>query len=340
MDVGIAHALRDSVAEFCKENADTLSMAVLDPIVAGQAICAKLAQRIDCAVAAAQIKEDLEQNGVALFKGVFVPGEDLPETPSAFVPVPMTGTTAALQLCVIGANALIGKLTVSYGSENDGNLFVNLVGMGGDGQTAFKSQKHMRGHTDAMSFPFPGEKDPHYPGVAPSPDLVCLGALRNPDGVPTTIMPLAKILEDLDEGVIKELMQRKFTVVCQETFKDGTIAKLGVRHSVRGAAVIRDTVNAERWVRFSHTKVTADEDDQVGMDALEAFKSAVASHVQSVPLEPGDILLVSNRRALHGRSKVGDAKGGKSRWLVRSYALDGRHAQAYLIQGSSFCLFP
>ncbi|WP_329840720.1 hypothetical protein [Stenotrophomonas geniculata] len=340
MEVDVARALRDAVADFCAEQGEAVAAALVDPGMAGDAIVAKIAQKLDTAKAAAAINAKLDSDGAVLLEDVFSPENGLAETPKQFSPVPLSPSMVSLQLSVFGANALLDKLTVSYGSENDGELFVNLVGMDSDDRRSEKSQKSMRGHTDAMSFPFPGDVDPLFPAIAPSPDLVCLGALRNPDKVPTTVMPLAEILRNLDEDVVAELMQPKFVLTCQDTFELGTIDKLGKRHTLLDAAILRGTEGAERWVRFSHGKITAAEEDVSGLDALLTFKDVVARHVRPVPLSPGDVLLVSNRRALHGRSTVGAETGGVSRWLVRSYGLDRRSAEKYLTPGSRFCLFP
>ena len=340
MEVEVARALRDAVADFCTEKGAGAAGALVDPVMAGDAISIKIAQKLDLTEAAAAISAKLDSDGAVLLQGVFSPDDGLAETPKDFSPVPLSPSMVSLQLCIIGANALLQKLTVSYGSENSGELFVNLVGMEDETRRSEKSRKSMRGHTDAMSFPFPGDVDPLFPAIAPSPDLVCLGALRNPEKVPTTVMPLAEILRELDEDVVAELMQPKFVLTCQDTFEVGTIEKLKTRHVLLDAAILRGTEGAERWVRFSHGKITAAEEDESGTKALHIFKEVVSRHVRSVPLSPGDVLLVSNRRALHGRSTVGADTGGVSRWLVRSYGLERRCAEKYLIPGSRFCLYP
>ncbi|MCC8495797.1 TauD/TfdA family dioxygenase [Xanthomonas hortorum pv. gardneri] len=339
MEVDLVQAMRQSVEEMCSE-IECIDSVFEDPRQVGSKLLGLLAGRTDIIAASGALASQLEVDGVVLLKNIFELGEDLNETPQDWLPVPMTWSIARVQMTIIGLNALLQKSTISYRSENDGALFVNLVGMPGHGYSAEKSQKGLRGHTDAMSFPFPGDEDPNYENIAPSPDVVCLGALRNPDSVPTTIMPLASVIKDLDEATIEELMKHKYLVTCQDSFEKGTIAVFGRRHSLSEAAVIHLPSNAGYWVRFSHSKIVAPEKDLNAKNALEKFKLAASRYSKSIPLKPGDVLIVNNRRALHGRSEVGADTGGSSRWLIRTYGLEEKYAHEHFIEGSSFCLYP
>nr|WP_240161135.1 TauD/TfdA family dioxygenase [Burkholderia sp. Ax-1719] len=97
---------------------------------------------------------------------------------------------------------------------------------------------------------------------------------------------------------------------------------LGEEHGVDDAEILLDVGN-ETWVRYSHSSISVDTDEQPAAAAAnDAFAAACHQHCKSVVVEPGDILLVNNRLALHGRSDVGGEPGGESRWILRSYGLD------------------
>src|SRR5204863_7770511 len=102
-------------------------------------------------------------------QGVFDASSQV-DTPTGFNPVPDTTGTVAGRAAVLAVHAMLRMETVSYGTENDGNLFVNLVTLPGQGAFAEKSKKKMRGHTDGVSFPFNGEDDAENARIAPSPD--------------------------------------------------------------------------------------------------------------------------------------------------------------------------
>ncbi|WP_052319378.1 TauD/TfdA family dioxygenase [Burkholderia sp. A9] len=251
----------------------------------------------------------------------FAQGE-LPETPQAFVPVPDAEGTLIARVSAVVAMGALGMETVSYGSENDGELFVNLVVFPGEGRIADKSKGAMRGHTDAVTFPFRGQLDVSNPDIAPSPDFVCLSGLRNPDGVRTTVMPISDVLAGLSAEHIDELKKQQFDIRSQKTFIPGMNLILGKEHGVDEGEILLD-VGGETWVRYSHSSILVDEDEQpAAAEANAAFAAACLQHCTSVVVEPGDILLVNNRLALHGRSDVGGEPGGESRWILRTYGLD------------------
>ncbi|WP_162266976.1 TauD/TfdA family dioxygenase [Bordetella hinzii] len=62
---------------------------------------------------------------------------------------------------------------------------------------------------------------------------------------------------------------------------------------------------------------------------MKKLEDACNASAKLVVVQPGDVLIVSNRLALHGRGEVGDGVGGQSRWLLRAYGLDTSNLQQY-----------
>jgi hypothetical protein len=65
----------------------------------------------------------------------------------------------------------------------------------------------------------------------------------------------------------------------------------------------------------------------VGLDtearaALTALADAIASTYTSVVLEAGDLLVIDNHRAVHGRSEFRARFDGTDRWLQRTFVVD------------------
>ena len=253
-------------------------------------------------------------------KGVF-DAALLVDTPVVFFPVPDTDGTMAGQAAALALHGLLQLETVSYGSENEGNLFVNLVAMPGTGAFAEKSKRSMRGHTDAVSFPIRGDDDPEDRRIAPSPDFVTLVGLRNRKGVPTTLMQLEDVLPLLSPDDIEELKKPQYAIRAQRTFRQGTRQILGAEHLVVDASVLKDT-GAGIVVRYSHSNVTPLTEGGAAERASNHLEAACNRAARPVVVLPGDILLVNNRLALHGRGEVGGDVGGQSRWLLRTYGLD------------------
>jgi L-asparagine oxygenase len=175
--------------------------------------------------------------------------------------------------------------------------------------------------------------------IAPSPDVVCLVGLRNPDLIATTVMPLPAIIKQLAEAYVDELKNPQFEIITQETFTIGTQRTIGETHVAKDVAVLY-YIDGYLPTRFSHKRVTA-ENSNVATEALDAFKSACAECREEVVIRPGDVLLVSNRYALHGRQEVGGEVGGETRWLLRTYGLVAGAARLdQFHSGSNFKLFP
>lgn len=248
--------------------------------------------------------------------------DGLPDTPTQWLPVPSSNATRAARLAVILVNYVIDMETVSYGSENGGALFVNLVALEGPGIMADRSTEQMKGHTDAATFPFRGTDDPKYPRIAPSPDLVYLAALRNPDQVATVVMPLGCALSKISDEHAQILRDDRFVLSAQRSFDQGTTATFGEKHRLDGTHVLFDSPEGV-WVRYTHRQSWVyDEDDTHAVAAKKSFEAACLECAQQVALMPGDLLVVNNRKALHGRVPVGAGLGGTTRWLLRSYGLD------------------
>lgn len=274
-------------------------------------------------------------------EAVFQPSE-LPDTPIDFCPVPEVEGTVLARVTAIACLATINSAAVSYGSENEGALFVNLVVFPpGRGKFTDKSADKMSGHTDGVTFPLRGYSDPVNERIAPSPDFVCLSALRNPKEVPTTVMPLERLMDYLSHEQIQELQKPQYIIGSQLTFRDGMVDILGDELEVDDAQLLFP-MNGNWWIRFSHsTTQIAEIGQKSAQEAMDALKKACAECVIAVPLQPGDIALVNNRIALHGRSEVGKEFGGQTRWLLRTYGLDVSDlAPGQWHEGSAFMLYP
>jgi len=65
----------------------------------------------------------------------------------------------------------------------------------------------------------------------------------------------------------------------------------------------------------AYMSVAGDEEDV--RDAVTGFCQAIDDHLTEVVLKPGDVLLLNNHRAVHGRRPFKPTYSGHDRWLKR-----------------------
>lgn len=271
----------------------------------------------------------LSSESLLVFRNVFYINDfNLGKTPTDFSPVKDSSWWLASNSAIGLAAAL--KLNIhSYQSENDGNAFVNLVKMTKKGSER-KSKKEMRGHTDAVAHPLPGEC---VNTKSPSPDYVILVCLRNND-TPTKFCALDSIVDSLSEEEIEELLDEQFIVHPQRTFDPNIIDTL------ENVAVLKEEP-PPMSIRFSHSNVIIDSDSsnhQVASETLDSLKETISENMKEVILYPGDIAFVNNRTALHGRGDVGRTEAN-DRWFLRTYAMR-KETKVVVKEGESHILLP
>lgn len=344
MNIVLAAAIKTALGRWKTEAAFSERLAQLaNPSGVAEMLCIHVEQALQTAgVALSDVRQHVLICPFTHLEGVFDATEEV-DTPIEFIPLPDTEATVTARGAALALHGVLALETVSYGTENEGELFVNLVVMPGSGRFADKSKSLMRGHTDGVSFPLNGEENSEDPRIAPSPDVVTLAGLRNPNNVETTVMALADVLERMTPEDIFELKKRQFSMNSQLTFVEGMKELLGEVLVAHGEAVLTNVDNATH-VRYSHKNVMPIYEQATRASvALDNFKATCKTVEQDIVVKPGDILLVSNRLGLHGRADPGGTFGGKSRWFLRTYGLNtaGLDAQKrHLGNRPPYVLFP
>ena len=267
---------------------------------------------------------------------------DIGDTPTQFFPIPDTEGTLASRAAALALHGALAIESISYGSENDGHLFVNLVAIPDPGALGEKSKKGMRGHTDGVSFPFPHEDDADDPRIAPAPDFVTLMGLRNRRRVATTVIPVSDVLAQLSSNDIVELSKPQYSIRSQKTFIQG-MKKILQRELVVIDTPILKPVGKETLIRYSHSNVQATVEGGPAEMAARNLEKACIEATRRIVMQPGDVLVINNRLSLHGREEVGEDTGRDSRWLLRTYGLGTQglpNHKRHLNGQASHVLFP
>lgn len=209
------------------------------------------------------------------------------------------------------AIALLGQSlgeVFGYASLQNGGLVHHLLPIVGaeKDQSGHGSEATLGWHTEDAFTPFRA-------------DYLALMGLRNSEGIATTVCGL-EALEALDPGDEALLREARFKVVPDDEHLRGQVTSGG--SSIFGAAardgaqipVLREGPSGPEIVIDSVYM------SPVGAAAAAAFRRAgelIAASLERVPVEPGDALILDNRRVVHGRERFRANFDGTDRWLLK-----------------------
>ncbi|MFM8311491.1 MAG: TauD/TfdA family dioxygenase, partial [Ilumatobacteraceae bacterium] len=134
--------------------------------------------------------------------------------------------------------------------------------------------------------------------------------LRGDAAAVTTLASVREVLPLLPEAAADALFEPRFRTAVDESYLHGRANRLS-----NPVPVLSGT--------FDEPTMVFDEDLMVGLDdaaaaALRLLGDAVREHHTGVVLEAGDVLVVDNALAVHGRSPFVARYDGTDRWLQRS----------------------
>ncbi|MGL4766560.1 MAG: TauD/TfdA family dioxygenase [Formosimonas sp.] len=254
--------------------------------------------------AVAEFRQHSHASGALLLRGL--PVGDLPATP----PTPTTPTTKddTSEFTLLTIAKLLGE-PVGYQPELGGRLIQNLVPTQAqqDKQVSTSSKVILMFHTEAAFHP-------HRPAYL---ILLCLKGDANAF---TTLASIREVLPKLPASVRRVLFEPRFRTAVDESYLNGRANTLGPV-----CPVLTGDADAPTMV--------FDEDLMVGIDdeaqaALGQLARAVEAHHTSVCLQQGDMLIIDNAVAVHGRSSYTPRFDGTDRWLQRTFVVDNLHDSA------------
>jgi L-asparagine oxygenase len=241
-----------------------------------------------------------EPSGAVLCRGLPVGG--VPPTPPS--PTSVTDKDHQSEMLLLAVARHLGE-PVGYAPEHGGRIVQNIVPVqsAASRQVSTSSSVPLEFHTETAFHPH----KPHY---------LLLLCLRGDPAAATTLCSLSAALALLHNDTIAVLRGPRFRTRPDASFLlDPTTA------GSFGAPCAILTGSPER------STFTFDADLMIGTDpeaqaALEALRHAVhAAHV-AVVLQAGDLLVIDNHAAVHGRSPFVPRYDGTDRWLQRTFVVD------------------
>jgi Fe(II)/alpha-ketoglutarate-dependent arginine beta-hydroxylase len=206
----------------------------------------------------------------------------------------------ALDLTIVLLSSCLGDI-FGWRLQHDGSMIHDLAPRPEDEGTGLGtgSRLPINWHTE----------DAFHPCRA---DYVCLFCVRNPAAVATTVGFLDSSQLTAADRLL--LSQPIFTFRPDPSYLVSDDAP--VPGPTRGSVLFGDP--ADPYLRFDNDYIDVHEDAAGVDEAFDSLQRIVESNLIYLPLRPGDLLLLDNRRAVHGRAPFEAGYGGHDRWLKRT----------------------
>jgi L-asparagine oxygenase len=234
------------------------------------------------------------QSGALLLRGL--PVGDLGFTPDS--PVSPTTKDRTSEFVLLAAARRLGQ-PVGYLPEHGGELVQNLVPTKANAhrQVSTSSGVDLMFHTEAAFHPH-------------RPRYLLLLCLRGDANAVTTLSSIFEVLPTLPWRVVDTLFQPRFRTAVDESYLHGRANELGAPMPVLSGERHRPSMVFDADLMVG-TDAEAD-------DALRVLATAVEAHHTGLALQAGDLLVVDNNVAVHGRSSYTPRWDGYDRWLQRA----------------------
>lgn len=248
--------------------------------------------------------EDPEADFV-LVKRHMICERDLGPTPVDQKDPTTTRTSLEYEMLVMLYGTILGSV-FGWATQQQGHLVNDIIPMAAfaEQQVGASSKIELAWHTE----------DAYHPGRA---DFICLFCLRNPTGAPTTVSSLTDIKSDLE--LPAELFEPCVRIAADDAQAAGA-EEAGIEDwtesAVKPRPILSENGNGlQMCVDPAYMSVASDEEGV--RDAVTGFCQAIDEHLTEVVLTPGDVLLLNNHRAVHGRRPFKPTYSGRDRWLKR-----------------------
>lgn len=249
--------------------------------------------------------DDPPRSGALVLRGM--PIGAVPPTPPS--PTTLSGKDRVSEFTLLTVARRLGQ-PVGYEPEHGGDVVQNILPMPGSEvrQVSTSSAVTLAWHTETAFHPH-------------KPRYLLLLCLRGDPAAATTLCAVDEVLPHLDGATVEVLRQPRFCTRPDESFlRPGSPGALGAPLAVLTGDRTRPTF-------------TFDEDLMVGCDpeaqaALDAVGRVVRAMATSFVLEPGDLLVVDNHQAVHGRTPFVARFDGTDRWLQRTFVVTDLSASA------------
>ncbi|HWK48009.1 MAG TPA: TauD/TfdA family dioxygenase [Stellaceae bacterium] len=293
------------------------SVADLDRVVAApnaeaHTLGAELLARLPAATRSMVSRSSTyEADPIILFKGLPIDGA-IPPTPLDGVNDPRSLPRAVTTMLTMAGS--LGLSLIAYRTMLNWAWIRSISPTAGhtEKRGSYGSRRSLPLHSEVSQASLPGETGT---GVSPSPDYLVLYCLRNNERAPTTFCLIPEVLARLPEDAVAALRRPEFSIAGGDSFAPSNV--------LEDVALLR-TCPRTGGLQFRYNGTGIKAQTPAAAAALEQLEDLLVDPalVRSVILEPGDMLLLENRRTVHGRDPFEPRFDGTDRWLLRLYTVN------------------
>lgn len=237
------------------------------------------------------------RSGVLLLRNL--PVGHLPPTPAT--PTAHTTKDSTSEFLLLTVARCLGQ-PVGYLPEHNGSIVQNIVPVEAtqDRQISTSSKVTLQYHTETAFHPH-------------RPRYLLLLCLRGDAKARTTYVSVYDVIDRLRPDTAAVLRQPRFRTAVDESFMQGRPTRL-----LDPMPIISGSPDNVTFVYDADLMIGI---DSAAQDALEELADVVARHERHVVLEAGDLLVIDNNVAVHGRSPFTPRFDGTDRWLQRTFVV-------------------
>lgn len=194
-----------------------------------------------------------------------------------------------------------------WATQQRGHLVNDLVPVAAlaDSQVGASSRVELAWHTE----------DAFHPGRA---DFLCLVCLRNPSGASTTVASVGDVLQQLETP--PHALFDPCVIIPADDAQLAGAAEIDANGwegpGLEPVPILTSTPSGIE-MRIDPAYMSVSVDDASVHDTVTQFCETLEGQLQDVIMQPGDVLVLNNRRVVHGRRPFKPAYDGRDRWMKR-----------------------
>ncbi|MGR7024456.1 TauD/TfdA family dioxygenase [Geodermatophilus sp. URMC 62] len=246
------------------------------------------------------IYEALRSQTVTVLRGIGLLDDELPMTPSedAGFP-PLVTNNLHLAVCAVVAEP------ASYDVEQSGRLIHHLVAQRGQEHTLTgRGGAPLGQHNDLAA-------------LNDTPEALIITGLRAGDPpVPTLVAGLEAALRLLSPRERQALEQPDWDIAMPYAYEEA--ARAAGQEVTRNVPLVQRLPDGRRRIRAAFYGDRTRPLSRQAEAVTRKLRTALDNVAEPVALYPGDVVVIPNRSATHGRGQVPSRHTGTDRWLLRT----------------------